>query len=136
MFSLQPDQPIGDQSELGKLLSLINFISDKDAVAARIVEIKKTADESATIIDTAQAVKAEIEKARDAALAECAQREDQLAADRAAFESNCTARADAINEQAAEIARLNQEAQAERDEAAKITSDLKLRLERVKAAAA
>jgi hypothetical protein len=136
MLSLLPSQPIGDPSELGRLFSLINFISDREAVEARIVEIKKAADDSAAIISTADAVKADIEKAREAMQAEHAQAEDQLAADREAFESNCAAREEALTERETDIARLTAETQRERDEAARITSDLNSRLERVKAAAA
>jgi hypothetical protein len=136
MLSLLPGQPIGDQSELGRLFSLINFISDREAVAARIVEIKKAADDSATIISTADAVKADIEKERGALQVERVQVENQLAADREAFDADCAAREEALTEREADIARLTAEVQRERDEAARITSDLNSRLERVKAAAA
>jgi hypothetical protein len=123
-------------TEVDRLITLIQFALDPEAVGRRVAALMQAAHDSVEIISSADKVKADIAKEREALALERGEHEKQLAADRAVFEDQCNHRDGAINDRAAETEKLNAEAQAARAEALKITADLNARLERIKAAAA
>jgi hypothetical protein len=131
-----PNPPPAVQSDLDRLMTLIQFVTDPKACAARLGEIMAQAGDASEVIANADKVKAEIAADRDALAAERDQHAKQLAADRKAFETQCNLRDQTINARAKETERLNADAKAARDEATRITADLNARLERVKAMSA
>jgi hypothetical protein len=124
------------QSDLDRLMTLIQFVTDPKACAARLGEIMAQAGDASEVIANADKVKAEIAADRAALAAERDKQAKQIAADRATFENMCNHRDQQINARAKAAERLNAEAQTARDEATRITADLNARLERVKAMSA
>jgi hypothetical protein len=137
MISLQPVIPIPQNfSELDRLLMMMAFLGDAEACKARLGELRQCAGESAAIVAQADALRAEIAKEREALKAERAVQEKQLAAAAGAdvarrgnWEAELKAReAESEKQLAATL--------VARQEAEKLRDDLKLRVERVKSAAA
>jgi septal ring factor EnvC (AmiA/AmiB activator) len=137
MISLQPTIPTPQNlSPLDQLITLIQFFTDPKACAARLQKIMEEVDKAAEVIVNADTVKAEIAAERAALAAEREKHTEQMDADRKAIETQCIHRDEMINDRAKETERLNVAAKAARQEAEKLRDDLKLRVERVKSAAA
>jgi hypothetical protein len=128
--------PTAPLSDLDRLLTLLAFYGDQKAVSARLAEVYSAVETANQIIGTGDQLKAQIASDRAAMEAEIEQERAALKADQSAFVSDCAARDKTITARAAATDQLNADAQAARDEALKITEDLKLRLARVKEAAA
>jgi hypothetical protein len=122
-------------TDLDRVFAWIALATDPNACGARLAEIVLAHTSAAEVIRSADEIKAGIAKEREALKAERKMQEGQLASERAAFESACHARDQAINQRAAETARLNEDAKAARTAAEQIRIDAQRRVEQVKAAA-
>ena len=118
------------------VMALVALATDPKACSEQLLAIKEAASESAAVIAQADDVRAEFAKEREALAAERVEHTKQIADDRAVFEKECARRDGLIKDREAEVAKLQAEAQAARDDAAKTAEDLRLRLERVRSAAA
>jgi hypothetical protein len=136
MLSLNNLNPPAISNDFDRLVALLAFVGDSKACAKRISEIQKSTNEALEVIGKANEIAAERSQQQEAIKAERAEHEKQIADDRAAFAKECAQREQVISNREGELAKMLAEAQAARDEAAKITEDLRLRLERVRAAAA
>jgi hypothetical protein len=118
------------------VLTLLSALGNSKACAERLSEIVKAADEASSFVAQADKLRAEIAAERAALAAERDKQAEQIAADRKEFETQCNHRDQMINDRAKETERLNEAAKAARAEAERIRDDLKIRIERVKSAAA
>jgi hypothetical protein len=137
MITLNPIIPTPPNlSPLDQLLMMMAFLGDAQACKARLGELRQVADESAAVVAQADKLQAEIAKERQALKAERAVQEKQIEADRGSLQARRSAWENELNVRDAESKKLNEEAKAARQEAERIRNDLKLRVERVKSAAA
>jgi hypothetical protein len=136
MFTLNPLTVPPSYSDLDRVLTLLSFLGDSKACAERLSEISKAADEASAFVAQADALRAEIAKERSALLAERAVQEKQIEADRVSLQARRSAWENELNVRDAESKKQNEAAKAARAEAERHRDDLKLRIERVKNAAA
>ncbi|MEH2546662.1 chromosome segregation ATPase [Bradyrhizobium sp. AZCC 2262] len=136
MISLNNLNAPAISDDFGRLTALAAFFSDSKACAARMAEIQQATDAANELIAKASEIEAAHQKQREAIKAERAAHEKQIAADRARFDGECASRAAQIKDSETAIARLQAATKAEREEAARLTADLRLRVERVRSAAA
>jgi hypothetical protein len=123
-------------SELDRLIVLIRFAMDPEAVAKRINELLEAARDSIDVTTSADKVRAEFANERALLAAEREKHTQELAAERSAHDAQCNQRDAAINDRDQESKQLHASAQAARDKAESTLAEVTARLDRIKAAAA
>ena len=122
--------------QLASSLLLIQALANPQTIIEYCKQLQDECAKLQTVIDSADAVKADIQAQRDRHVAEVQQERDALTADRAAFNRKCALAMEEAKAREAESARLNAEAQAAYDAAITMRDDLESRLSKIKAAAA
>jgi|GraSoiStandDraft_50_1057286.scaffolds.fasta_scaffold170057_4 hypothetical protein len=138
MFNLSNNAvpPVQFASDLDRMLSLLASVADPKASAERLQELNTAVQEAQVVIDGAAAVKAEIDLARGAVEQDKIDASKRLADERSAFASECEERLLGVALREGEAKAALAEAQASRDEAAKIEKEIRGRLDRLNKAAA
>jgi hypothetical protein len=137
MITLQPLIPSAPNlSALDQLITMMAFLGDSEACKARLGELRQAAEESAAIVAHADELRAEIAKEREALEAERAVQEKQIEADRVSLQARRSAWENELNVRDAESKKLNEAAKAALAIAERHRDDLKIKIERVKSAAA
>jgi hypothetical protein len=131
------DLPIaGKDGDFDRFIVFLRFINNVEACKARLTEINEANQAAHETINSADKVKAEIQRDRDALAKEKVAHAKQLTSDRAEFQKSCDQRDQQINERVKQTDRLNVVAKAAHDKAEQVTAELTARLERIKAAVA
>ncbi len=119
---------------------ILAMVSDPESAKARLAELRAAADEARQLIAEASAARAEIDAKRreaDTALAQARSEHDaKVASDREAARAETLRRENALLARESRLQELEAAAQADRDEAAKLKSDLQRRVEAISRAAA
>ena len=131
-----PAPPVTGNAELDRVFAWIALATDPQACAARLAEIQSAHANASEVIKSADEINAGHAKERAALKAERAAHDADIKRRREAFERECQDRDHAIDQRAAETAKLNEKAQAKLAGAERLRLEAEQRLEKIKAAAA
>jgi len=137
MISLNPPAPPATgNADLDRVFAWIALATDPQAAAARLAEIVSAHADASEVIKSADDIKAGHAKERKELATARAAHDADIKRRREAFERECQDRDHAIDQRAAETAKLNQKAQAKLAEVERLRLEAAQRVEKIKAAAA